>query len=77
MATQKPMTEYYQEKYKHEILQKANVESLLGEVNDLQRQMTEIKVQMGAMKNQIDDLGQMLCEMGIKSLNHDIAPDSS
>ena len=47
MATQKPMTEYYQEKYKHEILQRANVESLLGEVNDLQRQMTEIKVQMG------------------------------
>ena len=71
------MTDYYQEKYKHEILQQANVESLLGEVNDLQRQMTEIKVQMGAMKNQIDDLGQMLCEMGIKSLHHDIAPDSS
>ena len=34
MSESKPVTDYYNDKYKHETLQTANVQSLLGEVTD-------------------------------------------
>ena len=49
MSESKPVTDYYNDKYKHETLQTANVQSLLNEVNDLQRQVTEIKIQIASI----------------------------
>ena len=49
MSESKPMTEYYNHKCKHETLATANVQSILDEVNDLQRQVTEIKIELGSI----------------------------
>ena len=37
----KPVTEYYQHKYQDEILHKATIQSILDELNDMQRQVSE------------------------------------
>jgi hypothetical protein len=60
MSESKPMTEYYNHKYKHETLATANVQSILDEVNDLQRQVTEIKIELGSIKEHIDVMGQCI-----------------
>ena len=71
MSESKPMTDYYLDKYKHETLHKANVESILEEVNDLHRQVSEIKIQIGSIKEHIDTIGQSV----VKSWDRNVPPE--
>ena len=70
MSESKPVADYYDDKYKHETLQTANVQSLLGEVNDLHRQVTEMKIQMADIKEHIDTMGQCI----VRSWDRNVPP---
>ena len=63
----KPVTEYYQHKYQDEILHKATIQSILDELNDMQRQVSEIKKDLHEITSAIDSTGQLLCNATMKS----------
>ena len=65
----KPVTEYYQHKYQDEILHKATIQSILDEINDMQRQVTQIKKDINEITSTIDSTGQLLCKVAMRSYN--------
>ena len=60
----KPMTDYIEHKYAHEISDRAKVDLLLEQVNKLQKHIANMQKQLHENQSHINQLGQDVCALG-------------